>query len=149
MLLLLLPWCTGAAAGYLPVSPGASGAAGTPRTPGAGAPATPAVAAAAAQLANQAPGQVAAALHAQGKTYDDLVHMYADMVSSVPAVPALAQWLLAAGCRPDHLAGWFSPSHSWCCRVAAPGAIRRSLSSLVRQSAMCKCFYASVCRSDA
>lgn len=32
-------------------------------------------------MANQAPAQIAAALHAQGKTYEDLVHMYADMVS--------------------------------------------------------------------
>jgi hypothetical protein len=31
-------------------------------------------------VANQAPAQIAAALHAQGKTYEDLVHMYADMV---------------------------------------------------------------------
>jgi succinate dehydrogenase hydrophobic anchor subunit len=34
-------------------------------------------------VANQAPAQIAAVLHAQGKTYEDLVHMYADMVSAV------------------------------------------------------------------
>ena len=87
-----LVYCAGAAAGQWPTSPGALAAAGgfgSPGTPGfaaaaaAGTPAaTPAgSAAAAAAVANQAPAQIAAALHAQGKTYEDLVHMYADMVS--------------------------------------------------------------------
>jgi hypothetical protein len=39
------------------------------------------VAAAAAAALAQPPGQVAAALQAQGKSYEDVVHLYADMVS--------------------------------------------------------------------
>jgi hypothetical protein len=88
-------FCAGAAAaGHWPTSPGALAAAGgfgSPGTPGfaaaaaaaaAGAPAATCAgsAAAAAAVANEAPAQIAAALHAQGKTYEDLVHMYADMV---------------------------------------------------------------------
>jgi len=58
---------------------------GTPRTPAAagaaGSPAGGPVAAAAAAALAQPPGQVAAALQAQGKSYEDVVHLYADMVS--------------------------------------------------------------------
>eukprot|EP00878_Enallax_costatus_P016264 GHUV01017061.1.p1 GENE.GHUV01017061.1~~GHUV01017061.1.p1 ORF type:complete len:702 (+),score=287.51 GHUV01017061.1:1505-3610(+) len=54
--------------------------AGTPRTP-AGAAGSPASASAAA-LVNQPPAQIAAVLHAQGRTYEDLVTMYADMADA-------------------------------------------------------------------
>jgi hypothetical protein len=53
-------------------------------------------AAAAAAVANQAPVQIAAALHAQGKTYEDLVHMYADMVSYFPLRLIRPQYVLDA-----------------------------------------------------
>lgn len=55
---------------------------------------------------NQAPAQLAIGLHAQGKTYEDLVTMYADMVSnwddkvqlSICFIHCLCSWQCSGQC---------------------------------------------------